>query len=177
MGPISQAKFAGAAIAAAVVFGSGVAATLTWEHKSPWGLAHKLESLRDSLPHEREVAFTRGSLAQREIDQASFNKWAEALRACESKAESESARLASNLDLRDLQAARSREAAFKLGKASCEKSSPSGASAPVGMRDGQDDDLADILGAAADAPRPGRDGSSGRQADQPARADPTARGK
>ena len=148
----AQARGAIIAGAALLTFGAGVAAAEAYEHWVPWGMGHKLTALRDSLPARDAERYSAGAKGQRALDQDIVEKqWRPALALCQSQRTQASTSAADSIAAEQDAAKRTSDAAYRLGRASCEGSTsgtkPSGSTAaPVtGSVRGTGEDLRSIV--------------------------------
>lgn len=147
-------------IGVGLTFGSGFAAAELCERKLPWGLGHRLERLQDAVDRKVVAALRQGHTEQLAYDvNIVSTSWRPALAQCQSERLRASQSEAAYLDEIRAAGTTSRDAAYRLGAASCRGSTRNAGTSPgtrssappVGVRD--DIDLRDtIAGAAYRAP-------------------------
>lgn len=159
------AAFAGVKTAALVIagvatFGAGFIAAEVYENFAPWGSGAKLDRLNAGLPRKLGDAALAGRLAQREDDGRVVEQWRGRLADCEAGGRRTSEAEAAERDTIRRASTGSRDAAYRLGRASCRAESGN-ANTSTGdsvsttadwLRD--DEDLRAILAPAGRAPSP-----------------------
>lgn len=157
--PFAGVKTAALVIAGVATFGAGFAAAELYENYAPWGIGARLTRLTNSLPRKLATARAEGYEVQKKADEIVLEKWRGRLTQCESDARTTSETVAEGLDRAIHRSATSRDAAYRLGLASCRAESrddkktgtTDGTSSPAGgVRD--DEELRSILAGAAYAP-------------------------
>ncbi len=154
--PFAGVKTAALVIAGVATFGAGFAAAELYENYAPWGIGARLTKLTNALPRKLDDARAAGAKAQLERDRPIVAEWRGRLATCEADALKTSEQLARQLEAARHTQSASRDAAYRLGAASCKgarnattSASPSG---PVPDSLPDDEDLRSILGGAAYAP-------------------------
>ena len=158
--PFAGVKTAALVIAGVATFGAGFAAAELYENYAPWGIGARLTKLTNSLPRKLDDARAAGAKAQLDRDRPIVDQWGGRREVCESGARTTSEQLARQLEAARLTTTASRDAAYRLGAASCKgarnatnpPSANPGTPVPGGLPD--DEDLRSILGGAAYAPGP-----------------------
>lgn len=121
-------------IGATVFFGSGFGAGELYEYKAPWGLYAQRNKLRDRLdaeiPAAHRLGFAEGLKAQVAADAKAFVQWGDVLKSC--RIETKAARDAAALSQKKLESFASAQASasFRLGRATCGKSTNAPATLP-----------------------------------------------
>jgi hypothetical protein len=156
LGPLGALKSTIGIIAAIVVFGAGVTTAELNERKMPWGLGHRLEKLQNSVAAQVTAAQRQGHTEQLAYDVNIVNtSWRPALAQCQSEKLATSQDEAGYLDEIRAAGSASRDAAYRLGAASCRggknastRTGQRGGTTAVGLRN-DDVDLRDTLAGAA----------------------------
>lgn len=138
-----------------VTAGIGATAAEVYEHKVPWGLSAQLDRSEKSIPPLLDAARRTGASDQAALDKPAFDAWSARVDQCEAKATRTSQDDAALLAAAQKNSSSSRDAAFNLGRATCNATPPpAGSPAAAGVMPVGDTDLRTILGAAAYAPTP-----------------------
>jgi hypothetical protein len=156
---IMAAKAAGklmpALVGIGLTFAAGFGAAEMYERKLPWGLGHRLEKLQNSVDQKVVAALKQGHTEQLAYDTHIIDtSWRPALRQCQSEKLAASQNEADYLDEIKAAGAASRDAAYRLGAASCKgaqhaSTSTGGRSSAPAQRLRDDVDLRDTLAGAA----------------------------